>query len=272
MDIRVSIIIPTYKPQIYLLECLSSIKVQTIGLEGLEIIIVLNGEREPFYSKIFRYIDELDIREYANLLYCSVPGVSNARNLALEKAKGEYVCFIDDDDVISPSYIDSLLSVSSVDCVGCTSSVSFFDTIDDTKPNFITGHYFKCKGKPFNQFRFRGFLSPPFCKLIHRDILNRVRFDCKVSIGEDSLFCLGLVPRIKNMKLADERAVYYYRQRPESAIHKHSNRKDVLTNFFYAEIGYLRHFLRNPLSYNLFFLLSRMGGAFYIFLRRFLRI
>ncbi|MCF2604299.1 glycosyltransferase family 2 protein [Parabacteroides distasonis] len=53
---KIFVIIPTYKPQAYLWECLDSMVAQTFPKEEFEVILVLNGCTEPYKSDIERYI------------------------------------------------------------------------------------------------------------------------------------------------------------------------------------------------------------------------
>ena len=55
---KISVIIPTYKPQDYLWECLKSLVAQTFPKEDFEVILVLNGCCEPWKSNIQQYIDD----------------------------------------------------------------------------------------------------------------------------------------------------------------------------------------------------------------------
>ena len=56
---KISVIIPTYKPKEYIWECLDSLKSQTFDKKEFEIILILNGCKEPYYSEIDKYIMEL---------------------------------------------------------------------------------------------------------------------------------------------------------------------------------------------------------------------
>ena len=103
--IKISVIIPTYKPQTYLWECLDSLRNQTLSHNDFEIIIVLNGCTEPWKSQISRYIATKMQSMNVKFIHTEQAGVSNARNIALDLVKGEYVTFIDDDDLVSPSYL-----------------------------------------------------------------------------------------------------------------------------------------------------------------------
>ncbi len=111
--IQISIILPSYNPQNYIYDCIRSICNQTLDASSFELIIILNGDKEPYFTDINRYI--LTIREGRGIKVCytELPGVSNARNIGLDMACGEYFCFVDDDDILSSNYLEELLLVSS---------------------------------------------------------------------------------------------------------------------------------------------------------------
>ena len=84
---KISVIIPTYKPQEYLWKCLDSLDRQTLSNDNFEVILVLNGCKEPYYSQIKNYIAK---RNDLNIIFIQTDegGVSNARNKGLDIAKG----------------------------------------------------------------------------------------------------------------------------------------------------------------------------------------
>ena len=55
---KISVIVPTYKPQDYLWECLNSLMNQTLSKQEYEVVLVLNGCTEPWKSQIAEYIKE----------------------------------------------------------------------------------------------------------------------------------------------------------------------------------------------------------------------
>ena len=56
---KISVIVPTYKPQAYLWECLNSLCLQTLSKEDFEVILVLNGCCEPYKTQIQQYLRDL---------------------------------------------------------------------------------------------------------------------------------------------------------------------------------------------------------------------
>ena len=180
-------------------------------------ILVLNGCKEPFYSNIKEYINEHEGVNW-RFLHTMIGGVSNARNIALDESKGEYITFIDDDDFVSQTYLQELYEKSSKDIVGVCYPLSFEDGTKDYRPYYITKDYeqYAIVGKvPF--YKPRRFFAGPVYKLIHRDIIGDRRFDARFKNGEDSLFMFLISDRIKYVDFASKNAVYYRRERDNSA-------------------------------------------------------
>lgn len=98
----VSVIIPAYKPQKFLMETIASAFGQTY--KNLEIILVNDGSGDEF-KHIFSEITAL----YPQLILLEVSpnkGVAAARNLGAQKAKGEYLSFLDQDDIWKANKIE----------------------------------------------------------------------------------------------------------------------------------------------------------------------
>ena len=80
---KISVIVPTYKPQAYLWECLN----QTFPKTEYELILVLNGCNEPYNAQIKDWLakhSDLQVQ----YIQTDEAGVSNARNMALDVARG----------------------------------------------------------------------------------------------------------------------------------------------------------------------------------------
>ena len=135
---HITAIIPTYKPGDYLLDCLKSIEAQTFSSYQYEVIVILNGCKEPYLNMIENYQRHLLRIKNLRIIQTDLPGVSNARNIGIDNAKGDYITFIDDDDIISPSFFEGLIQISTPECVGCGYSLSFKESITDSHPNFLT--------------------------------------------------------------------------------------------------------------------------------------
>lgn len=253
----VSVIIPSYKPGDYLWECLDSLCNQSLDGKDFEVLIVLNGCNKPFAEQIEKYIKR-NQTHCIRLIQTDEPGVSNARNIGIEVAKGEYITFVDDDDIVSPAYLEDLLEVSSPTCVGCASMKAFYKDTNEGIETFLSKAYERCKNRPFDFFEYRQFLSPPVAKMIHKSIIGNTRFPIDMKKSEDSVFCLQISPRIKDMKLASADAIYYQRLREGSAMRKKESFWSIIKEHLLIEYKYLSVWLKKPFRYNLKFFLSRL--------------
>ena len=107
--IKLSVIIPVYNAEKYIVECLDSIYNQNLNNDEFEVIIVNDGSKDHSQQVIE---DCLQKTSNAILINQQNQGVSQARNNGLSIAKGEYVIFIDSDDFLIPNYLDKLLKIA----------------------------------------------------------------------------------------------------------------------------------------------------------------
>lgn len=103
---KVSVIIPIYNVEKFLGKCLTSVCRQTY--KNIEVILVDDGSQDNSLN-IARDFSQYDSR--IKVVRQSNAGVSAARNTGIEKSTGEYLCFIDADDIVSDDYVEYLLSL-----------------------------------------------------------------------------------------------------------------------------------------------------------------
>ena len=114
MEKLVSIIIPVFNSQNYIAQTLQSCLIQTY--ESIEIVIVNDGSKDRSESIIFETLK--DALQNLNYTYQSNQGQSAARNVGISKSKGEYILFLDSDDLLEPYAITTLISkINSYDVV-----------------------------------------------------------------------------------------------------------------------------------------------------------
>lgn len=99
----ISVIVPVYRVEPYIEKCIDSIVNQTY--ERLEIILVDDGSPDTCGEICDRYAKE-DSR--IRVIHKENGGLSDARNVGMERASGEYIAFIDSDDWIEPNMIEVL--------------------------------------------------------------------------------------------------------------------------------------------------------------------
>lgn len=261
---KISVIIPTYKPKDYLWECLDSLVTQTFSKEDFEVIIVLNGCCAPWKEEIETYIASKMKGMNINFIQTDVSGVSNARNVALDNAKGEYVTFIDDDDFVSPKFLHELYEKVSLNTVSLCYPFAFNDGDSATQiPYAITEAYNYCV---FNNnytltSKVRKFFSGPWMKLIPMDFIQDRRFDVRFKNGEDSLFMFLISDRIKNVSFTSKDAIYYRRYRENSAVTSKRSRKSKILNSSHAICLYTKYYLKSPMNYSFYFYIQRIISA-----------
>ena len=257
----ISVVIPSYKPGDYLFQCIDSLVNQDFDHERYEVIIILNGCNEPFYSKVSNYIHKKG-NGNLRLIQTDTPGVSNARNIGIDTASGEFVTFIDDDDFVSPSFLRLLFDVSSAQVVGISNERIFDERDQLIKDDNITREYYKKSPKGIQPYSsIRRVFSGPWIKLIHRDIIASSRFDLTFSNGEDSLFMFEISKRINKVCFTPPEAVYYRRIRPGSAMSKEKDVWFTIKNRFRLIKQLFVVYFRDPKSYSLLFFFTRILGC-----------
>ncbi|MDR2979038.1 MAG: glycosyltransferase family 2 protein [Bacteroidales bacterium] len=260
---KISVIIPTYQPGTYLFECLDSLKEQNFPHTDFEILIILNGSQYPYENNIRNYIANEWTDITVSFIYTPAKGVSNARNMGIEKAKGEYVLFLDDDDLISSNYLKALSEYVSNDGIAVSNVKTFTEGRKQLRNDYLSKAYLgHLKTKPNAIFKLRSFLSTSCCKLIPTKIIGNHRFDTNVSIGEDSLFMFLLSDNIKLIHLCPEiSAIYYRRLRSDSASRKKRAFSYKVRTSWELIKRYTAIYIRSISSYNFTLYISRVVAA-----------
>ena len=260
---KISVIVPTYKPQAYLWECLDSIYNQTFHKSDYELVLVLNGCNEPYNAQITEWLSkhsDLQVQYFQT----DEGGVSNARNIALDNARGEYVTFIDDDDLISPVYLQELYENASPDTISLCYPYAFNDGKREIQlPYGITDAYSYCIEHKCNKLtsRVRKYFSGPCMKLIPMSFIQDRRYDVRFKNGEDSLFMFLISDKIHKLAFTSMQAVYYRRYRENSAYTRKHSWLYIIKNGVQMGCAYTRIFLSNPTHYSFSLYIIRLLGV-----------
>lgn len=105
----ISIIVPVYKAESTLNKCADSLLNQTYS--NIEVVLVDDGSPDNSPS-ICDEITKLDNR--VKTIHIPNGGVSNARNIGMQNAVGDYLCFVDSDDYVDANYIQNFVDRKSV--------------------------------------------------------------------------------------------------------------------------------------------------------------
>ena len=214
----ISIVVPIYKVEQYLDECVKSLVNQTY--KNIEIILVDDGspDRCPQLCDGWAKRDER-----IRVVHKPNGGLSDARNAGVAVAKGDYIGYVDSDDFVDAQMYEKLLQGFSYgDDIAVTSVkiLSYKDgDITPFKNNWDITERHRVEGKNFARVMIDMSCSfTAWNKLYRRDVVDRVSFR-KGRTNEDTLymFDLGKVLKAENLALMElPYAAYYYRLRPDS--------------------------------------------------------
>lgn len=254
---EITIIIPTYRPQNYIFECLIALKNQSLPKEEFEVLVVLNGEKEPYYTNIYNFIIEKQIANI-RLMYIEENGVSKARNIGLNNAKGKYVTFIDDDDYVDNNYLEVMYNVikTKKDAISCTNYRHFDEkTLEEIKcTRYLWGD------ETTKIEKYRKVFSSIGAKLIPISIIENIRFNEKLKNSEDALFMTLISKNIKEICIVSKKTYYNRRVRAFSANKKKKPLKEIIYVFMILIKVHLALLL--DIKYNKVFIFLRILAIF----------
>jgi glycosyltransferase involved in cell wall biosynthesis len=258
--IDISVIIPTYKPGSFLGECLASLDSQTLSHSQFEVLLILNGPREPYMSQIEDFLKEHPSL-LCRLIYSEKNGVSLARNIGLDEAQGRYICFIDDDDLVTPDYLASLLAVATPDTIALPYICAFEDGSTAMRPIYISEDFVE-GGKDIPYVAVRRYFYISWGKLIPCEIIGSRRFDVALRNGEDSQFMLLISDRIRRVNFTGGQVRYMYRQRSGSAFYGNKSVWYHFTNMLVRLYKATKVYLSAPCRYSFPFYAKYMLATF----------
>lgn len=108
LNVKISVIVPCYNVQKYIVRCVDSIMSQSVGREKLEVILVNDASTDDTYQVLLSIEEEYP--EQILVINCAENGrQGRARNIGLSYATGEYITFVDADDIIHPRMMEYLV-------------------------------------------------------------------------------------------------------------------------------------------------------------------
>lgn len=219
-NIIISVIVPFYNVEEYLEECLESIRNQTYT--NIEVILVNDGSTDGS-KKICERFCEQDIR--FKLVTQENQGASVARNRGVKESNGDYIMFVDSDDVVKDNIVEVLLSYmkTDVDIVECKSTRCKEELFENNPVNII----FEGESTEaiIKSIEYKEVKYCPFTKLYRRELVEKVPF-LEGVIYEDVYTGINFLRNIRKMIVLDLNG-YYYRVRPNSIMTKSFNEKNL---------------------------------------------
>lgn len=209
--VLVSVIVPVYNAENYLNKCLTSICHQS--LKDIEIITINDGSEDQSLM-VLQNFAQMDAR--ITVLDIDNGGVSKARNLGMEQAKGQYITFVDADDWLELTMLEELFHACRLTGSNIAKCDLFWqEEIGSRLLYYPSKTYFTysatvCLNKLFTEKgeKHFGFVS---CKLYKKSFidLHKLKFDETMNFAEDTVFLTRAV--IKNQSICYvPKQLYYY--------------------------------------------------------------
>jgi len=222
LNVCVSIIIPFYNAELYVKDCLNSLISQSFK-KNFEIIMIDDGSTDNA-NKILKKFKFNNLKIYH---FLKNSGPSAARNFGLTKAKGDYIFFLDVDDIIAFNTLDLLYNLAIKN--NCDFVFSDFKRIENKKnlreniynyssDKFFNNQHIKKSMRAqvhFNHFGHLGLFGING-RLIKRSIIssNNITFDEELRFGEDEIFSWYILSYVKKA-LYIRKQLYYYNVNPK---------------------------------------------------------
>ena len=196
----ISVIVPVHNGQAYLKNCIESIEAQSY--DNLEILVVNDGSTDQT-AAVCENLKNGDGN--VQVFTLEDVGVSVARNYAVERARGDYITFVDADDRLCPGALDYLharITATGSDLAGCRFAV--WGTEDEWEKICAAGEAGPAAGMAveescFDSYHYlRDSILQDNCrcwsKLYRKNLFEKVRFREGLTVGEDMLFLVDLLP------------------------------------------------------------------------------
>lgn len=204
----VSVILPVYNAGLFLNRCIESVKRQVYT--NWELLIVDDGSEDNSRDIIEKYRKE----DERIILICNEHGgTARARNTAIEVAKGDYLAFIDADDVYHPRFIEILIEAicsEQVDIAIC----GIAQGINSKElATFEIGNSFKVINKNEAFSRMYGgewlLMISPWNKLYSKKLFDDIRFPSG-RYFEDAATINLVIYNCKKISITEDKLYYYY--------------------------------------------------------------
>lgn len=210
----VSIVIPAYNAEKTITRCVQSLLRQKY--RHFELLLVNDGSKDQTLS-----LCQTLAKEDPRIIVIDKEngGVSSARNLGIERAKGEYIVFVDADDWVEPDYLSNFMDNKQPD--GLVVCEVTHDEVISPKPLEK-----KIMSIPEAQIEVLGtkyIFGYPVNKMYDLHLIKRIhiRFDENITMGEDLLFCMQYLYHCQGKIVYTNKETYHYEISDDGAVKSH---------------------------------------------------
>lgn len=207
----ISIIVPVYNVTKYLRCCVDSILAQTFP--DIEVLLVDDGSTDDSGAICDEYAKK-DSR--VRVFHKTNGGVSSARNLGLDEAKGKWIMFVDSDDKVAPQICERLLEHATEGCI----PICLWSEGNDEDGYLPVVSKMEGDNTYPIQDVLKISIHHPVERLYEKYIIeeNKLRFNENISFTEDTIFNFEYYAFLKSFYIIDE-PLYYYRILQKSLSH-----------------------------------------------------
>lgn len=212
----ISVIVPVYKAEKNIIRCIESVIVQ--DYQDWELILVDDGSPDRSGEICDGYAAK---DERIRVVHKQNDGASQARNSGISSARGEYICFVDSDDYLSPRYLLDFEQdpLCDFEIQGFTHTYLQSDSVAQCPSE--SGRFSIQEIFSFSSLWY--LIKGPCCKLFRRTILEEynIRFPKEFSYGEDEIFVLEYLSHcVQNAYVHAVSNYFYTHENGESLTHK----------------------------------------------------
>ncbi len=213
MNSLISVIIPAYNSEAFIGGCIDSVLNNTY--KNKEIIVINDGSTDNTAKICDEYAEK-----YSNIkvVHCENGGVSAARNKGLDMARGEYITFVDADDMLTEDAIKVLFDVAEKTGTDITSANIFRIALNEPLVKKISSNDIKVFTDPVEIIRksVENQFQAVYSKLFRRETIGNIRFVVGKKINEDTFFNFQCLLKSKAVAMIDN-YIYAYLFNPSSA-------------------------------------------------------
>lgn len=222
-NLRLSVIVPVYNVEKYIRQCIDSILTQSFI--DFELLLIDDGSKDKSGEICDEYARK-DSRVKA--FHKENGGVSSARNLGLDQARGEWIWFVDSDDVINPNIdLSSVLTNTRTEDYVLFNGEEFSDG-DEIDPTLFRKDFKVDKGYDKNEFLLNHVCHNHFLLWYKRSLIEKygIRFTEGMKVAEDEEFQLKYLI-ICSRPIKVDGTLYFYRIRRGSAMNNSKTYLDI---------------------------------------------
>lgn len=230
-SVEVSIVIPVYNSEKYIVQTINSVLNQTFP--NFELLLIDDGSTDNS-GKI---CDDFSSKYTCiRVIHSSNKGVSHARNIGIKQAIGHYIVFIDSDDTVECTFIEKLyktISTKNINLVICALKRFYNDNRENYPVLLKEDDYINLTENIFCDFyALKSYMAYAATKMFDLQLIkkNNIYFPEDCTDAEDQIFVLRYIQYAHDYKFINE-PLYNYRQTNEFSLSKLQTAQSFKSNF-----------------------------------------